>query len=328
MSTPRKGPVLSTFLLALLGWQVSSEAAVQCQRTLVANVVALDQPLMFNRLGAQNANGMMYALRQDVVDEHQVPLGKGGAAVPGKVTLRPDKRPRPIVLRVAAGDCLTVNLTNLLAYQANPNKHGIDHDEAGVEGEEEEGAEVENEGGEHFVADEQVRDRHVGFQVNGMQAVNTIADISADTGRNGNFLVAPGSTRSYTLYAEREGAFAVSSRGAPFGGEGNAGNVANGLFGQVVVVPKAGRTYRNTLTEEEMRLATTGRTATGQPVIDYEARYPQAQPWIAEGKAGKPIIAMVDGNEILNSETDAIVMGPNPDGSFPKATYPLESVGK
>ncbi|PYG96838.1 hypothetical protein CVV67_30915, partial [Arthrobacter stackebrandtii] len=150
----------------------------------------------------------------------------------------------------------------------------------------------------------------------------------AYTGRNGNFFASPGSTRSYTLYAEREGAFAATSKAATFGGEGTAGNVANGLFGQVVVVPKLGRTYRNTLTEEEMRLATTGRTATGQPVIDYEARYPQAEPWITEGKAGKPIIAMVNGNEIINSETDAIVMGPNPDGSFPKSTYPLESIGK
>ena len=165
MSTPRKGLVLSTLLLALLGWQVSSEAAVQCQRTLVANVVALDQPLMFNRLGAQNANGMIFALRQDVVDERRVPLSNGGAAVPGKVTLRPDKRPRPIVLRVAAGDCLTVNLTNLLAYQANPNKHGIGHDENEVEGEEAEGAVLDEQGNENLVADEQVTDRHVGFQV-------------------------------------------------------------------------------------------------------------------------------------------------------------------
>jgi hypothetical protein len=44
--------------------EATSEAAVQCQRTLVANVVALDQPLMFNRLGAQNANGMLFALRR------------------------------------------------------------------------------------------------------------------------------------------------------------------------------------------------------------------------------------------------------------------------
>lgn len=78
MSTPRKGPLLSSLVLALLGWETTSEAAVQCQRTLVANVVALDQPLMFNRLGAQNANGMMFALREDVVDDKQVPSARAG----------------------------------------------------------------------------------------------------------------------------------------------------------------------------------------------------------------------------------------------------------
>ncbi|MDN7140018.1 hypothetical protein KC131_05115 [Pseudomonas sp. JQ170] len=333
--TPLKGSVLTSLLLAAatLGWQDVSEAAVRCERNLVANVVALDQPLMFNRLGAQNANGMMFALRRDVVDEHNVSLAHGGAAVPGKVTLRPDKRPRPIVLRVAAGDCLTVNLQNLLAYQANPNKHGIDHEEEN-EGEENEAEEneFENEGNEQgdesFVVDDQVTDRHVGFQVNGMQAVNSIGDIAANTGRNGNFLIAPGATRTYTLYAEREGAFAATSQGATFGGQGGAGNVANGLFGQVVVLPKYARTYRNTLTEEEMRLATTGRAPTGQPIVDYQARYPQREPWIREGKAGSPIIAMVDGSEIISSESDAVVMGPNTDGSFPPSTYPLESIGK
>jgi hypothetical protein len=177
-----------------------------------------------------------------------------------------------------------------------------------------------------FKADEQVTDRHVGFQVNGMQAVNSIDDIAANTGRNANTLIPPGAAQLHLVRRARR----RIRRQQPWRDlrwRRAAGNVANGLFGQVVVVPKGGRTYRNTLTEEEMRLATTGRTATGQPVINYQARYPQLEPWIAEGKAGKPIIAMVDGNEIINSETDAIVMGPNPDGSFPK-TYPLESVGK
>ena len=53
-----------------------------------------------------------------------------------------------------------------------------------------------------------------------------------------------------------------------------AGNVANGLFGQVVVLPKGGRTYRNTLTEEEMRLATTGRA----PSRPTDRRLPGALP--------------------------------------------------
>jgi hypothetical protein len=207
-------------LASMLSVELAS-AAVRCERNLVANVVAFDQPLMFNRLGAQNINGMMFALRRDVVDEHEQSLAYGGAAVPGKVSLRPDKRPRPLVLRVAAGDCLTINLQNLLDYQANPNKHFEN------EGEEEEGVENAN-AAEDFKVDEQVADRHVGFQVNGLQAVNSIDDISSFTGRNANSLVPPGASRSYTLYAEREGAFAVSSRGATFGGEGAAGNVANG----------------------------------------------------------------------------------------------------
>ena len=144
-------------LLLLMGLGAESQAAIQCERTLVANIVALDQPLMFNRLGAQNVNGMMFALRNDVVDAAGVLLSEGGAAVPGQVSLRPDKRPRPLVLRVAAGDCLTVNLHNLLAFQANPNGGGT---------------------GEHV--DDQVSDRHVGFEVTGMQALGSISDIAAN----------------------------------------------------------------------------------------------------------------------------------------------------
>lgn len=125
MTGMHHAPSLLKMLLltaSMLGVEMA-EAALRCERNLVANVVALDQPLMFNRLGAQNANGMMFALRRDVVDDHDMSLAHGGAAVPGKVSLRPDKRPRPLVLRVAAGDCLTINLQNLLAYQANPGSH-------------------------------------------------------------------------------------------------------------------------------------------------------------------------------------------------------------
>jgi hypothetical protein len=96
----------------------------------------------------------------------------------------------------------------------------------------------------------------------------------------------------------------------------------------VIVVPPLGRAYRNTVTEEELRLATRSRTALDQPVVDYEARYPNREPWIAEGKAGLPILNLIDGNEIIGAEMDAIVMGPYADGSFPPSTYPLESTGK
>jgi hypothetical protein len=278
-----------------------------CSRTLVADVVAIDQPLMFNRLGAQNINGMIYALKDDVVNTGtNKPLMLGGAAEPGNVQLRADKRPRPIVLRLAAGECLQVNLTNLLTATANPR----------------------NANPPEMQIDDQVADRTVGFHVQGLQAVNSIADMSANTGANASSLAAPGETRSYTLYGEREGAFVVQSYGATFGSEGTAGNAANGLFGQVVVLPKGGRGYRNAVTEEEMRLSTIGRTPAGQPIVNYEARYPTGEPWASEGKAGKTILSLVDGTRIVHSDGDAVVLGPNADGSFPPATYPLENMAK
>jgi len=38
-----------------------------CARTIKANVVALDQVIMYNRLGTVNPGGMIYALKKDVV---------------------------------------------------------------------------------------------------------------------------------------------------------------------------------------------------------------------------------------------------------------------
>src|SRR6185295_15914673 len=37
-----------------------------CERTIKADVVAFDQPFFYNRLGAVNPAGMIYALRRDV----------------------------------------------------------------------------------------------------------------------------------------------------------------------------------------------------------------------------------------------------------------------
>src|SRR5690606_8495642 len=107
-----------------------------------------------------------------------------------------------------------------------------------------------------------------------------------------------------------------------------SGNVGNGLFAQVVVVPRGGKVYRNTVSEEDMRLASTGRTPAGQPIIDYDARYPQREPWISEGKAGQPILAMLDGNEIIAANSDALVRGPDLGDGFPPSSFPLEAIGK
>jgi len=300
--------------IAGLGGLVVSGQAVAgiCdgKRMVTANVVALDQPTVFNRLGAQNPNWMTYALRRDVVNKVTgLPESQGGVLSEGNVMLRPDKRIRPLVLRVAAGDCLTVSFTNLLAPVANPNN--------------------EIRPGSGLINDDQVAERSAGFHPQGLERVGSMASDASFVGRNTSSLVTPGKSATYVFYAPHEGAYIASNQGATLGSDQQGGTGSIGLFGMIAVQPKAARIYRSQLTEEEMRLATTGRTEAGQPVIDYEATYPTTGVWVAEGKAGLPILNMLTaGNEIVHSEINAIVAGPNADGTFPPDTYPLESVGK
>ncbi|MBD9361751.1 cupredoxin domain-containing protein [Methylomonas fluvii] len=92
--------------------------------------MALEQIITFNRFGAFNPAGMVYALRQDVVYddpstsiEEQLPLPEAAKlddpafakSIAGRVSLRSNKRPRPLVLRVNEGNCLQVKFWNLLA---------------------------------------------------------------------------------------------------------------------------------------------------------------------------------------------------------------------
>ncbi|MGB3095402.1 MAG: hypothetical protein WBB46_01535, partial [Candidatus Deferrimicrobiaceae bacterium] len=250
--------VALTAMLAATFAAGDAQAAITCEREVTANIVAIDQPVLFNRLGASNVNGMIFALRRDVINmTDNLTLNNGGAAEPGNVMLRPDKRPRPLVLRVREGDCLTVNLENLLALAPNPN-NAVAPPQFNV------------------LIDEQVADRHVSFHVSGLQLVDGIYDDASYVGQNpaGGDLVIPGFSATYKLYAEHEGVYTAMSYGALTGSDGNMGNVSNLLFGEVIVEPKGARIYRSGVTEEEMRLATIDNTADGHPIIDYEAVYP------------------------------------------------------
>lgn len=290
---------------------LSAAQAQQCERTVEADVVALDQPLMFNRLGAQNVNGMMFALREDVraYSSNGVEVDDGVLRY-GQVRLRSDKRPRPLVLRVNVGECLRVNFENLLSSQANQN----------------------NANPRILTVNDQVTDRTAGFTPMGLALADDIRSSSSFVGRNENSLVQPGQSATYTFYAEEEGEYLVVSNATTFGGEGAGGNIGNGLFGAVVVEPRGAKYYRSQVTEEEMRLATIGTTSSGHPIIDYEATYPDRSPWDDEGKAGKPILSILQaqgGNaKIVHNEINAMIVGPNADGSFPAETYPLEAQGK
>src|SRR5215510_2562466 len=103
---------LSGLLLVAAGGPSQGQPAT-CKRQLAANVVALDQVFFYNRLGAVNPAGMIYALRRDVVNASTGKTeAQGGVLSPGRVALRDGKRPRPLVLRMNVGDCLTINFQN------------------------------------------------------------------------------------------------------------------------------------------------------------------------------------------------------------------------
>jgi hypothetical protein len=94
----------------------AQQATTPCHNITHADVVALDQAFYNNRLGAFQAGGMIFALRRDVVSTDSNPALRAGF-----VMVRPTKRPRPIVLRVNAGDCLEIAFQNLLnGDTANP----------------------------------------------------------------------------------------------------------------------------------------------------------------------------------------------------------------
>ncbi len=105
----RSSSARTLFSVATLFLLSTAAEAVTCARTLTADVVALDQVFFWNRLGSVQPQGMMYALRRDVVA-----FDGSTNLTPGNVHLRPGRRPRPLVLRMNVGDCLTIDVLNLL----------------------------------------------------------------------------------------------------------------------------------------------------------------------------------------------------------------------
>ena len=288
----RVGQGAKALLLAGVALAATEQAtaAITCARTVTANIVAFDKPLMYNRLGAGNVNGMMYALRRDVINvSSRLPLTAGGLATPGQVDLRPDKRHRPLVLRVRTGDCLTVNLQNLVTPVANPNNPGKTSPVTLAAP----NFNIQN--------DDQIKDRAVSFHAAGMQLVDNINSDGSWVGSNTtDGFAASGASKTYKLFAEKEGVFIVTGSG-PIGSDDTQGNSANGLFGQVIVQPAGAKIYRSQVQEEELRLVAdanrngildaTEKTTAGQPKIaNYEATYPTTAPWSTEGKAGLPIL--------------------------------------
>ena len=271
--------------------KVSTVSAANCVNTVTADVVAHDQLIMFNRLGAHNPVGMMFSLKDDVVEK--VP---GLGLIAGNVRLRDDKRPRPITLRVNEGDCLQINFQNLVA--PTPGQIVL----------------PPGEGGE--VVDQQSATRSVGISVQGV-SFTAISDGGVNVGQNtSSGYVSPGSSITYIIRGEHEGAYELRSIADNVSGEAIQGTTSMGLFGIVNVEPKGAEWYRNQVTNAELVMATTALTADNHPILNYGAVYPTGH-----RLAGKPILKILDGNKIIHNELNAIITGQN-HADFPVGTNP------
>ncbi|MDQ6708188.1 MAG: hypothetical protein M3Z85_19705, partial [Acidobacteriota bacterium] len=251
--------VVPVILFGGLGAAYGAEPG--CGREITADVVALDQAFYVNRMGALQTGGMIFALRSDV----QSNLKGVTQLTPSNVMLRPDKRPRPIVLRINAGDCLTVKFQNLL--QPAPAVIVGDNQKVSVtapfDPSQVQMAPANPPTGPDpngFPLDPYLRaqsaTRYAGIHVMGMQPIDIQSDGSS-VGTNPGSLVRSGVSITYKVFAESEGAYLLYSTGADVGDTfGYGGQLSQGLFGSIIVEPKGAEWYRSQVTHADLDLAT------------------------------------------------------------------------
>ena len=217
-----------------------------CKRTIKVQVVALDQPWMWNRLGASQPGGMIYALARDVVRNSDKPGEKPQSLLKedgdgelksiesellslcGKVRLRDNKRARPLVLRANKGDCLEITFANLLSTE--PSLAFSDQ-----------------------VVNKFPRPtRWAGLHATGMELVGDIKSDSSWVGTNENSLAKNGELKTYRWYAVEEGTFLIYSA-ADMDSQYQANQ---GLFGAIHVEPEGAEWYRSQITHYDLEQAT------------------------------------------------------------------------
>jgi manganese oxidase len=326
---------LSVFCAAVLLAPVAPAGAQNAQsctaeNTVFAHVVALDQAISNNRLGATLPGGMIFALARDVcapgtglVNGQQPCSGQAPAA--GNVIVKPYKRPRPITLRVNQGQCLQIGFTNLLNATTPPPEGNTTTRAASVHVQ---GLEL------------------TATSTCGNTGTGPTCNDGSWVGKNPSGLVSPlpsGSTLdltkpqiTYTLYAAQEGAFLLYSAGDTYSsvnGNGDGGQLAFGLFGAVHVEPAGAEWYRSQVTADDLAAARRSEPSKyGQPLINYQAVY-STKPSDACFTQGTcrvgPVLRMActaemarkpdfqcKVNEIVHSDLTAVISGPAT-GRFP-----------
>ena len=274
--------------IIVTGDEVRAASDEVCSTTVRAKVVALDQAFYINRLGALQIGGMIFAL------EHDVRSIDGSSELrPGEVMLRPDKRPRPIVLRMNVGDCLRIDFRNLLAKlplhladsdgnlfpQPVPPNSGYRPNEGFLEAADQCGDRAMQPptryAGVHVMGMEPVEAYTTDSDGNLLDLLPAIAANGKWTGANDPFgvsggltcsvpnaeqplrsgLAPPGSSITYTLKATAEGSFLLHSAAATVG-IGFGGQLSQGLFGAVTVHPAGAEWYRSQVTAADLEAAT------------------------------------------------------------------------
>jgi hypothetical protein len=228
----RLGSAVALLAFALGPAAPAKEAPVVCNRTIKVQIVAFDQPWMWNRLGAAQPGGMIYALARDVVknmdgsplpDDLKALKPEDSKSLCGGVRLRDGKRARPLVLRANKGDCLEITFLNLL--QPDP-----------------------------VAADNRLpaaATRFAGIHAAGMELGDKSSD-SSWVGNNPSSLAENGQTKIYKWYAAEEGTFLIYSAADMESGY----QAKEGLFGAIHVEPEGAEWYRSQITHDDLEQAT------------------------------------------------------------------------
>jgi hypothetical protein len=243
--------VLALIVLSALP-AAAEESSFACNRTIKAQVIALDQPWMWNRLGAAQPGGMIYALSVDVVKLDGSELGDPSKLSPderqklaGNVRLRDDKRARPLVLRANKGDCLEITFWNLLGPGApagaiyNPTYRPSAQTEVDVSR-------------RLDVSVASAPTRWAGIHATGIELVGSIKSDASWVGGNPSSLAKPGEVLIYKWYAAEEGTFLIYSPADMESGE----QAREGLFGAINVEPEGAEWYRSQVTHDDLNQAT------------------------------------------------------------------------
>ena len=322
-------------------------ADLNLKRTVCADVVALDQVLVYNRFGSFNPYGMIFALRRDVAPMDDAPehytadacdalLGTeagGGVLEPGNVRLKDCKRPRPLTLRANVGDLLHVRLDNLLREtapgisetfcRAQPNGAGNllkrvrDWVSRGDASRVDHGEALCDE--DKMAASPEAspeggdwpRTRGVNFAIQGLHALSPRGG-KPDDRCVGLRPVAQGDPVDCYYAVLREGPYFLASTAAASGGEGDGGSLTHGLFGAVVAEPEDTQWYRSQVTKAAFDTAwSVSRLADGR--LDAVSDAGQMAPYEAlDPDTGVPILNMLrdhgeGAHEIVHGDLNAII---------------------